>query len=287
MNTNPDTISIKYSFQLPDYCQRFISDKIGHLEASSLNNYASDLLVFLNWGKQAFSEYSKTATKDIPVKWFDVLTEDDILEYLDFLTEYTTPDGSIRRNNNPAKSRKLSSIRALYTFLNREGYTKNNPVEYIKNPKVIPKSKKLTDRDKEAVIKAIETGEGYAGAKQNNYSMAFSSLLRQRNKAMYLISTEMPLRMPDIEMLTIYDVDIENRQLRIPSRKSGLPESYFTMSNALTDAMRKYINEDRKKLAKKENDALFITSKGERLSLRSMEHMIKTYTEFALKSSSE
>ena len=268
---------------LPNYCRMFIEYKKGHMADSSVYNYASDITGLLTWGVQSFKEYDGYSTNEMPVAWFNDLTAADIDKYMDYLTEYTTPSGAVRRNDNSAKSRKLSSIRALYRYLNKEGYTRNNPTEFIHNPKVVTKEhKERTSDEKDAILKAITTGEGYGGKKQNRYCMAFSNNLRLRNKALYLIVTETCLKIPDLPALNLCDYDPDNGNLSVPSRKSDGNLICIHMPDSVRIALEDYIAHDRKTLVKNGEEALFITSRGERLSLRSMQNTIKYYTAFAL-----
>ena len=264
---------------LPGYCQSYINEVISSVKLVSAYNYISDLTSFISWGIQKHPEYNITHPSDMPLKWFSDLTESDIKEYLEYLTEYKSAGGKIKKNGIITKRRKLSSIRALYKYLNREYGISKDPTEILNRPLTAPVT---ASAQKEAVLKAITTGEGYGGVKQNKYSMALSTNLRQRNKAIYLLVTELSVKMQYIPLINISDVDLDKMELRVASRKYKDQYTSISISDSIRDALSDYIEGDRKIQAKESAQALFLTSRGERLALRSVQHMIKHYTKFAL-----
>ena len=268
-----------FTEEMPEYCRNFLTSKIGHLKGISVYNYAADTLVFLLWVAER-EGYNSTC--DIPIEVIDGLTKADIEEYIEYLSEYQSPDGSIRRNSISAKSRKLSMLRSLYHYLNRARISYNDPTEFIKNPKLDNRNtKELTDTEKAAVIKSIETGIGYKGREFNSYNIAFNALTKQRNKAIFLLKYETKISVPKLADMNLDDVDLSNSRIKI--KHNGV-STEIVMPRSVEIALKAYINEDRKELndSQNPNPALFLTRRGDRMSIRNMQHMLKFYKEFAL-----
>ena len=272
----------QYLSQLPDYCTLFMNAKADKLEASTEANYAADFLTFFTWITQSIDKYIGMNTKDIPVECFEELTTYDIDAYLAYLTEYKSIDGSVRRNKNSAKSRKLSALKALCRYLNRVGLVKNNPTEYTETPKAIQKDIiVLSENEKKAIFTAIETGVGLDGKKLKGRSLTSSMHNRFRNKAIVTLLLGTGIRISELVGLDIDDIDFDQNVAFI-TRKGGKDDHVY-FSNTVRAALEDYLVNGRILYNIPEDEkALFVSMKLKRLSVRSVEHMIHFYSDLAL-----
>ena len=81
--------------------------------------------------------------------------------------------------------------------------------------------------------------------------------------------------------MNLDDVDLSNSRIKI---KHNEVSTEIIMPRSVEIALKAYINEDRKELndSQNPNPALFLTRRGDRMSIRNMQHMLKFYKEFAL-----
>ena len=265
--------------EMPDYCTSLINSKMGRLGTATCLIYASDIHNFFVWLKSKLNYNGEI--KDIPATQFESITEDDITEYLNYLSRYTGPDGVVRENNNTGKSRKLSALRSLCKYLNREGLAKNNPTEFVKNPKVeLKKKKKIDNFGQEAILNAIDTGIDLSGRKMVGKRYTLNQRHKSRNLA--ILSLILDAKMPTMEIsaLNVDDLHLDEGYIAIQG-KNGKTPIYVTRSTI--DKLQTYTH-DRERFYKptETEKALFISKKNKRLSVRSIQYMVKTYTELAV-----
>ena len=271
--------------ELPPYCKKFFDSKRNSMEARSERGYAEDLLIFFKYLTTTFPEYMDYNTKDVPVSVFDELSASDIDDFLEYVEEYSN-NGIVRKNGENGKSRKLASIKTLCRYLEKYDYIRHNPAQLVDS---IKKHENdiyvLTPRDIDRMYDEIDNGTGM-GSKQ----LKFHEQNILRDKAILTILLCTGIRVSELVGLDLQDVDLENMRLRV-TRKGGDRQYVYFKSNvhkALTDYLGTYSLE----VVKGQRDsfnidshetALFVSQrKRNRLSVRSVQYMIKTYANLCM-----
>ena len=148
--------------------------------------------------------------------------------------------------------RELSAIRSFYAFLLKNGLAINNPAQHVKAPKQARKLPKTLDVDQ-------ITGLLEAGA---------NSLLERRDLAMFELFYSSGLRLSEMHLLDMSDLDLADRTLIVRAGKGGKSRVLPIGTKAVL-ALENWLLE-RARIASL-NAALFVTTKGRRLGQRSIE----------------
>lgn len=292
---------------LPDYVVAALKARENVLSASSLLAYTQDLVIFCKYLRiccktKNFTIFSNTYRflnrqgddlsvisqiidvaanqdiKNLPLDIFEILKPDDIVDYLSYLSFYIDENGKERTNGKDAKKRKLSAIRELYKHLCRCEYIKNNPATLVATP--IEKNKKeirvLSYDEKAAIIDTIiATNELTPKQKELN------ELLRERDLAILFLFLSTGIRLSELVSLDISDINLELSYFHVIGKGDKYQVHYF--NSQCQQFLKDYYYNHRDKLNPAINEqAFFLSRRGTRISVRSVEYMISTYSEKAL-----
>jgi site-specific recombinase XerD len=145
-----DPIALAPDDEVAGLLDDFLAAQLSPLTRSS---YATDLVVFLTWlqgrGKHPLE-----------------LTRPDIDRYRNWLSELVGPDGKPATNGRPRYAaatiaRKLSAVRAFYTYLAERRVIAGSPAAGVKGPRVRsePRGRAITDAQVKALLEvATERG---------------------------------------------------------------------------------------------------------------------------------
>lgn len=210
---------------------------------NTLQSYKRDL--------KQFSEYLEE--NDIK---YNKVTENDIKEYLNYLTEQEKKPSTI--------SRTIASIRAFYQYEVKNKKSVEDPTENIQSPKIekrkpcILTSKEielLLDQPKDVDLKGI------------------------RDKAMLEFAYASGMRVTEIISLNLEDVSIPAGTVIC---RSGSKQRIIPLGKLCLNALQEYIEEARNVLVKTEKEkALFVNLNGRRLTRQGFWKIIKYYQEQA------
>lgn len=155
--------------------------------------------------------------------------------------------------------RELSAIRSLYQYLVKNRHANSNPAEYVKAPKQPRKLPKVLDVDQ-------ITGLLEAGA---------DSILEIRDAAMFELFYSSGLRLSELTGLNLADVDLKDASLIVHTGKGGKSRILPVGSKAVK-ALKIWITQ-RGNLLKTNEDALFLSSRGCRISQRAVEQRLSNW----------
>jgi tyrosine recombinase XerC len=165
-----------------------------------------------------------------------------------------------KKYDKSTRSRKLSSLRAFYKFIVREGYVKANPVTGISGPKL---DKKLPSfLDKSQVIRLLESPE---------YDKPGGS----RDRAILELLYSSGIRVSELTGLDNSDVDFIGESVKV--RGKGKKERLVPMGRPCALALRKYLEEKKKDGKNTDNKAVFTNKSGKRLTTRTVQRIMQKY----------
>lgn len=254
---------------MPSYTKDFFSYylSVKNAQPRTVLGYAYDLDVFFYYITE--SNPSIRDAVSVSVDILDNLEAQDIQEYLVFLTSYER-GGKTYQNSATGKARKLSALRSLYKYLQNMKMLKNNPTVLIPNPKLKKKAIIMMENDEvEDFVDNVESGETLT-AKQKEAC----NKMKERDIAIVTLLLRTGIRISELVGLDLDDINMKNRSIRI-IRKGG-NESYAYFDEEAMYAIQSYLDNERPKDTSL--TALFISRKGSRLSVRSVERMIKKYS---------
>ena len=155
-------------------------------------------------------------------------------------------------------ARKLASIRAFYKYLYREGYVKKNPAKLVSSPKVQKYLPRFLTIDEAFTLMETPKGDTFQAT---------------RDKAVLELLYSSGLRVSELTMLDINDIDITESVMRVKGK--GKKERILPIGMKALEAMKNYLSERISK--KKKSQSLFLNRRGGRLTQRSIRRIVVKY----------
>ena len=163
-------------------------------------------------------------------------------------------------------ARKVAAARSFFGFMVAEGIIKANPTENMSSPSVgksLPKPISISQ-----VRQLLDQ------------PAKLSTLEAKRDKAMLELLYASGMRISELVALNLGDVDTEGGYVRCFGK--GHKERLIPIYEQAAMAVKEYIEETRPKLArKKEESALFLNPRGERLTRQGFWQKLKEYAKSA------
>ena len=210
------------------------------LSKNTLESYRSDLEQFSNWLKTKDLSFSKTAKKDI-------------LSYLSFLFKSGLGSKTV--------ARKLSSLKSFFRYLVFKSIIQIDPSNDIETPKLlksIPKS--ISEKEIEKLLDAPDE----------------KTDIGLRDKTMIETLYSCGLRISELTNLELLNLNLRQGVIRVIGK--GQKERLVPMGDQLISLLENYLVSTRKNfLKKKNNDFLFLSSRGQKMTRQSFWHRIKYY----------
>ena len=184
------------------------------------------------------------------------VTEETILEYMEFLREENKKESTI--------SRSLASIRSFYKYLIRVKKIKKDPTMTIESPKISKRTPNiLTSKEVELLLDQPKDVD----------------LKGTRDKAMLEFAYATGMRVTEMISLDIDDVKLDEGYVvcRGRSKSRNIPLGSMSLK-----ALKEYIDDARPYLIRDESEeALFVNVNGTRLTRQGFWKIVKYYKEQA------
>lgn len=155
-------------------------------------------------------------------------------------------------------ARQLSSIRSFYRFLNREDHCQQNPALGVSAPKAAKKLPKVLDVDQ----------------LQQLLDQPAENPLECRDLAMLELFYSSGLRLAELVSLNLTDIDFRDGSLRVTGK--GQKTRILPVGRKAIKALDSWLTA-REQLASFEQNALFVSKQGKRLSERSVQLRLKKW----------
>lgn len=267
--------------QLPPCARDYLRDKDLTTQISTRISYAYDLLTFFRYIKNVNPLYKD---KDIVKFTYDDLSQfssEDISEYQHYL-EFSTEklDGENHENGKRSIARKMAPLRGMYEYhLKHDNLTKN-PMILVQMPR-IKKDKniiRMNSFEIQDILDAIEKGNGKMSERQRKSC----DRTRQRDLAILTLMLGTGIRVSECVGLDLTDVDFKENSITIVRKGGGQDIIYF--GNEVANVLQTYMNGERKHInvTDEHEKALFISSKGNRMSVDAIERLVKKYGRIAV-----
>ena len=181
------------------------------------------------------------------------ITTTDLYEYLYYLD-------SVKHNNANTRARKISCIRGFFKYLcGNQRLLKDNPAQNIDSPKLKKSLPKYLNLDQS--IQLLEAVDGD---------------FKERDYAILLLFLSCGMRLS--ELVGINMTDLQDDVLRITGK--GNKERLVYLTPACCQAIADYIKV-RPKDQVKDRKALFLSKRRQRISVKTVQFLVKKYLEKA------
>lgn len=239
---------------LPPFCHAFFLGIEQTTSPLTRLGYARDLEIFFNYLIAETEKFNNYQITDFEKNDLNKITIDDLELYVSFLTHYRKKDNEYF-NSDRGKMRKMASLRSFFKYFYRRGDLKENIMTKVDLPKIHEKSiLRLSDDE---VTKMIT-----AAAKNPRDEMIIS---------LFLLSG---IRVSELVGLDYQDIDLVNKTFLI-TRKGG-KQTILHMGKQLHDKFTNYFA-----LYEWTPNTPLFTKCGRRLSVRSIENIVKKYAAVA------
>jgi site-specific recombinase XerD len=277
-STHNDTIKLRRLIKkLPPFTYEFFRG-IEHTTASKTRiAYAYDLNVFFTFITTELEAFSDVSIQTFPVERLEKVTPDDIEYYLDYLSYYNNTSSAEemteRSNQERAKLRKLASLRSFYNYYYKKQKITFNPAVLVDLPKIHNKHiVRLEANEVADFLDMVESGDALTKKEKEYHKKT-----RIRDLALITLLLGTGLRVSECVGLNIDDIDFSKNGLRI-IRKGG-NEVIIYFGDEVADALLDYLEERKKILPQSgHEDALFLSLQDRRLSVRSVQNLVKKYS---------
>lgn len=176
-------------------------------------------------------------------------SEEDVRDYLEYLYSRGLSRNTI--------SRKLSSIRSFYRYMEDEGKVFQNYFKEVSNPKkksLLPKYARDSDLEKMF------------------HAFSLDDALGQRNALVLEMLYATGVRVSELVHICVGDINLYDKTIHILGK--GRKERVVFFGSYCEDVLRKYLNDGYLKLNQKQSKYLFLNKNGERLSSRYVRKII-------------
>lgn len=167
-----------------------------------------------------------------------------------------------RDNAARAKARKVASLKSFFTYINKKRRLIDiNPAEELESPKVSMRNP--------VYLKIDEVSTLFEGINKRHYYRDYCILIMFLNCG---------LRVSELVSIDINDIDDD----KISIIGKGNKERIIYLNDASVEAINDYLSKERikiKNIKKEDQDALFISQKGNRMSTRAVQLVIQGINE--------
>lgn len=265
--------------ELPKFLGDFFRGIEPTTSARTRLGYAYDLRIFFRYileEKKYVEHNDKYSTENmntIPLSILNDITPEDIEEYMAYLKYYQNGEKEYTNDERGIK-RKLSSLRTMYHYFYKKQRITQDPTTIVDAPKLHDKNIIRLEVDEVSrLLDEVESGENLT-EKQKEYH----NKTKVRDLALLTLLLGTGMRVSECVGIDISDIDFETNGIRV-IRKGG-KEVILYFGDEVCDALLQYLTE-RKKInaASGHENALFLSMQKKRISVRSVEKLVKKYAQ--------
>lgn len=280
----PGTYDILFE-SMPPYVQEFIGLD-NRLAISTLFGYMTDYRIFLKWmidhGFTAAASIQSVSIEDL-----EKLEYNDIVRFLTDLTKgyetrrKTTSDKIIAVNSRKGsgQKRKLSSLSALFFYLHKhQGSLSHNELAKFKGYFRTGQSQKtkiesyLKDNEISRLMDAVRD---LSDIQEPYLTLAKRDL--KRNIAIVVTFLHTGIRVSTLCAMNVRDIDFENGEAEFWLK--GEFTKRLPLKEEVLRVIQDYLNDKNRAIPNDKDSelALFLSAKGKRIDIRTVQKMVKKY----------
>ncbi len=255
--------------QLPPMTREFIYGITEYTSPLTRLNYVYDLRIFFDFVIK--NVCTDKTIKTLSYSDLERLDITDFESFMAYLSMYKI-NGKVEMCNERAKSRKLATIRAFYKYFFNKNKITSNTASKIALPK--KHDKEIIRLDVNEVAKIIDLAEN--GEELNSRQRAYHKNTKIRDVAILTLFLGTGIRNSELVGLNVEDVNFEDMSFAV-TRKGG-NRTILPFADEVGEALYNWIEYRNKiKDLPKEEKALFISLQNRRISVRTIQELVKKY----------
>lgn len=265
---------------LPIFCNDFFLSISQTTSLKTRLGYAYDLRIFFIFLSNESPEFKNYNIKNFTIDDIKTINYKSIDIFLDYLTYYQKASldslGKIYlknyTNSENGKSRKLASVRRLFSYLFKIGLIDSNPATLVDTPKIHEKN--ITCLEPNEIAKLLDGIED--GSSLTEREKKYHLRTKSRDFAIVTLLLGTGMRVSECVGLNINDIDFSVNGIKV-IRKGG-NESILYFGEEVEYALLTYLNEREKiKALEEHKDALFISMQKKRINIKTVQNLVKKY----------
>jgi integrase/recombinase XerC len=277
--TYHDEITIQNTIKLRDMLKELpvcVSDFFRSIEFTKESRtklaYATDLRTFFEYVINSCPQIKCGEIRQITISDLEQITAADIEEFLAYM-KYYEKDGKIHTNGEASIKRKLCSIRCLYNYLHKHKIINVNPAIQVDLPKLHDKA--IVRFDPNEACEFLDNVE--SGNKLTKNQLISHEKLKGRDLALLTLLLGTGIRVSECVGLDLNDVDFRKDCIKV-IRKGGYEDTVY-FGDEVKEALLSYMEERKAQTPQAGHEnALFLSYQNKRLSVRSVEKLVKKYS---------
>ncbi len=227
----------------------------------------------------SFLQYIRTAyeisTDDITIQTLGNMDQSGIENYLIFLKERSVQNNKKVTNRTSSIVKKLSSLRSFYKYLVYAGLLERDPTALVRIRNEREKELDYLSRsDSSELLNSASSGNGLS-----SLSFERTSELRLRDYAIILLLLSTGIKTSECAGIDCDDVLYDSNEIIMDKGRDE--PVYLQVNSDVLSAISEYITFERRE-SLLDPGALFISKKGQRMSVSAIERMVKKYAKAAL-----
>ncbi len=261
--------------ELPDMCRDFIRAIEPTTQPLTRYAYACDLKLFFGFLFKEIPVFAHKEARTLVPADLAAVSARDVSLYLEYLALYYVADNSVT-NGDDGRMRKLASLRSFYSYLFKNQCITTDVSRLIDMPKRHEKPILRLEIDEIAkMLDLVESGDAMSG-KQKKYN----ENTKLRDLAILSLFLGTGIRVSELVGIDIPDVDFNLNGFTV-TRKGG-SQAILYFPDEVSEVLRRYLSQRREiqALPGHEN-ALFLSLQRRRISVRTVELMVKKYATMA------
>lgn len=262
--------------KLPVYVKPYLDEKELVSQINTVISYAYDLITFFSFLQEENPMAKDMDIKDIPPELLEELTFEDINEY----QRYLSYNEGIYNHMNEDKgiARRMAALRGFFEFATTHHYLKNNPTIGAAKRKKMPKKDivRLNNDEINEFMRVIEES-----AMSSSHQRSYCARTRLRDTAILTLLLNTGIRVSECVGLNVDEINFKENSLQVTRKGGNIAKLYFNdrTGEALTD----YIENERNNFCASDDEkALFLSGQKKRISVRSVQNMVKKYAKIAV-----
>ncbi|MCR5304679.1 MAG: tyrosine-type recombinase/integrase [Lachnospiraceae bacterium] len=261
---------------LPDFCRTYFIGRENRLSEVTAVSYAYNLQMFFTYLHDNNGYFGSREIRAYRLEDLEKLNSGDIEEFLHWLRYHRDSEGRECHNSEMTIQHYISAISALYKYFVKRGHLPSNPVDAIDRAKRVKKKViRLEGDEKKELREVVESGAGLT-----KRQTAFHDKNRERDMAIYEVFLTTGMRISELVGINVTDVDLKAHTIGITRKGSNYQLIYI--SDRCTEILMDYMMVRERYGPPMNEPALFLSNRGSRISVRTVEMMTKKYVTAAL-----
>lgn len=252
---------------MPPFCRAYFNERRTNTTVLTRLGYARDLKLFFDWICETGSNMPDNPV-DMTLKNFAEIEAVDIEDFVTYLQSDIN-----RANSDFAVARKLACLKSFWNYFCKRDGKLVNPLLVVSMPKLHNvEIIRLEPNEVSHLMDVIEAPKEHFSAHQYLYI----AKTQARDTAIIALLLGTGLRISECVGIDYSDVHIE--ECKISVRRKGGDAGIVPLSDEVIGYLKPYLSE---KAEWKEDDPLFVSMQGKRISTNTILVMLRKYVQAA------